>query len=257
MVMGSLYEAYQKMLISESWKKLEEILSNESFVQEIDTVNINDLLSQSRLLIFDAFGIDPSDKKYFIAGSARLFKNPGLLKVLNKMDKNFPLRIGDLDVIVPNESDWKVLYKNYTTDSEFIRELSKKIGEKNIPKVVDGFKEQWKKYGGKVYRPGKGGLNLTEKDMEVFTEWKPQMAKAEGTRNFDIRSTEEILNDSVNIGGFNYMSVFDVFDYKNNLSRPKEARIVEFMKEYLSSAETPQDMERLFKNIADTIAQKE
>jgi hypothetical protein len=98
MVMGSLYEAYQKMLISESWKKLEEILSNESFVQEIDTVNINDLLSQSRLLIFDAFGIDPSDKKYFIAGSARLFKNPGLLKVLNKMDKNFPLRIGDLDV---------------------------------------------------------------------------------------------------------------------------------------------------------------
>lgn len=245
-----LYELYEEVVTSEVWKKLDEILCDESLIQEVDATNLNNLLSISKVLIFDAFGINPKDKgKYFIAGSARLFKNPMLLKVLNELSKNFGLSIGDLDVVVPNKSEWDTLYKNYTTDSDFIKKLGSKIGEKNIPKVVENFKKQWEKYNGEVYRPGKGGLNLVDKDIESFTTWRPELAKADGAKDFKVRGTDEILADAVNIGGYYYMGIYDVLDYKTKLNRDKEKKIVELINSFIKGNQSPQEAERLFRNI--------
>jgi len=176
-----------------------------------------------------------------------------LLKVLNEMDNGFELSIGDLDVVIPNQSEWDTLYRNYTTDSEFIKKLGSKIGEKNIPKVVEQFKKQWDKYNGEVYRPGKGGLNLVDKDIESFTSWRPELAKAKGVKDFKVRGTEKILSDAVSVGGYNYMSIYDVLDYKTHLNRDKEKKIVELIQTFIKGNQNPQEAERLFRNISQVV----
>lgn len=250
-----LYEVYKDIESSKTWARFDEYLHNEGSISEIDAVNINELLNESNLLIFEAFGINPSENgKYFIGGSARLFKNPALLKVLNDLDKDFSLSVGDLDVVVPNEEQWKTLYDNYTNkDSEFIKKLGKKIGEKNIPTAIDRFKKQWERFGGKVYRPGKGkdGLGLSKKDIEAFIDWRPDLVK--GAKDINVRSTEEILSDSVKLGGRYYMSIYDIFDYKSKLGRKKEEAIVNLLKKFLNSSQTPQESELLFKNIKNIL----
>lgn len=254
--MMKLFEIYENIMSSETWSRFDEYLANEVSLTEIDAVNINELLGEANLLIFDAFGINPSQGgKYFIGGSARLFKNPMLLKVLNELDKGFPLSVGDLDIVVPGEEEWKKLYSNYTSkDSEFLKKLGKKIGEKNIPTVVERFKKQWDEYGGKIYRPGgtKDGLGLSKKDIEAFTEWRPDLARdaAEGVK---VRSTKQILSDAVKIGNHYYMSIFDVFDYKTKLGRDKELPIVRLLQKFLDGSQTPQEAEILFKNIRDIL----
>lgn len=256
-----LTEIYNNLMIEKAWKKLDEILSGSDLLQEADPTKLNLLLKNARVLIFDAFGIDPSERKYFIAGSARLFKNPMLLKVLNELDsKTWSMDIGDLDVIVPNEGDWQNLYKNYTTpDSEFIKKIGKVIGESNVPKVVEKFKAQWQQFGGKIYRPGlgKNGLGLIKEDMEVFTYWDPKLAKDPGAKDFDIRSDSQILKDAVNLSGFYFMSIYDVMDYKTKLSREKEVELVKFIQQFIDSGETPQAKEILFKNIYSLFKAKE
>jgi len=57
-----LYELYEEVVTSEAWKKLDEILCDESLIQEVDSVDLNNLLSLSKVLIFEAFGINPKDK---------------------------------------------------------------------------------------------------------------------------------------------------------------------------------------------------
>lgn len=247
-----LTEIYNDLMVEKAWKKLDEILSNADILQEADPTKLNDLLNKSRVLIFEAFNIKPSERKYFIAGSARLFKNPMLLKALNEIDdRTWPMDIGDLDIIVPDESDWQNLYKNYTTDSEFIKKIGKAIGEENVPKVVERFKKQWQDFGGKIYRPGlgKNGLGLIKEDMEVFTYWDPKIAKVQGTNDFTVRDDRTILKDSVNLNGFYFMSIYDVMDYKSKLSRDKEIELVKFINKYIEQGETPEAKEMLFKNI--------
>ncbi len=248
-----IFEVYNGLVIEKAWKKLDEILLNADILQEADPTKLNDLLKKSKLLIFEAFNIDPSDKKYFIAGSARLFKNPMLLKSLNDMDgRTWPIEIGDLDVVIPNKSDWQNLYKNYTNkDSEFLKKIGSYIGEDKLPKLIEKFKIQWEQYNGEVYRPGLGkdGLGLIKEDMEVFTEWNPKLAKAPGTNDFEVRDEETILKDSVRIGGYYYMSIYDIIDYKSKLSREKELELVKFIDQFIKQGETPQAKEILFKNI--------
>lgn len=248
-----LYETYEDLMVEKAWRKLDEILSESDLIQEADPTKLNLLLKNARVLIFDAFGVDPSERKYFIAGSARLFKNPMLLKALNELDsKTWSMDIGDLDVIVPNESDWQTLYKNYTTpDSQFIKKVGKVIGESNVPSIVEKFKSQWQQFNGTVYRPGlgKNGLGLVKEDIEVFTHWDPKLAKDPGAKDFDVRSDSEILKDAVNLMGFYFMSIYDVMDYKSKLSREKERELVKFIQQFIESGETPQAKEILFKNI--------
>lgn len=242
------------MLASETWSKFDDYLANKTSLTELDSVNINELLGESNFLIFEAFGINPNQKgKYFIGGSARLFKNTQLLKVLNELDKSFPLRIGDLDVVVVGENEWKTLYNNYTNkNSDFLKKLGKKIGDKNIATVIERFKKQWEKYNGEIYRPGKGGLNLSGKDVEAFKEWKPNLA-SDKARNVKVRQTSEILKDSVKVGGYHYMSIYDVFDYKQKLGREKEQSIVKLLQKFLNGSQNPQESELLFKNIKNVL----
>lgn len=251
-----LFEVYESIVSEKVWTKFDNYLANETSLTEIDAVNINELLGEANFLIFEAFGINPSQAgKYFIGGSARLFKNPMLLKVLNKKFENFPLSVGDLDIVVPNRQDWETLYKNYTDkDSEFMKKIAQKVGEENIPTIIGKFKKQWNESGGRVYRPGKGGLGLTDLDMEAFTEWRPDLARdaAEGVR---ARPTKQILKDAVKIGGRYYMGIYDVFDYKTKLGREKELPIVKLLEKFLDSKQTPQQAEILFRNIGDILGE--
>ena len=65
------------------------------------------------------------------------------------------------------------------------------------------------------------------------------------------------LKDAVNVGGYYYMNIYDVFDYKSKLNRDKEKQIVQFLQQYLSGEETPQNAEKLFKQIGKVIGKKE
>lgn len=245
-----LFEVYQDMMASEAWSKFDDYLANETSLTEIDAANVNELLKEANVLIFEAFGIDQAQAgKYFIGGSARLFKNPELFKVLNQQFENFPLTVGDLDFVIPGESEWKTLYNNYTNkDSEYLKKVGKIIGEKNIPVVMERFKKQWERYGGEIYRPGPNGLKLSKKDIEAFTEWRPDLA-SDAEDGVKVRSTSQILKDAVKVGGRYYMSIYDVFDYKQKLGREKEQAIVQLLSKFLNSKQTPQESEILFKNI--------
>lgn len=52
--------------------------------------------------VFEPMGIDPNDQAYFIAGSARIFLYPELIKAVN-IDRD----IGDIDIVVPDRKYWK------------------------------------------------------------------------------------------------------------------------------------------------------
>jgi hypothetical protein len=253
-----LFEVYEDIVSTNTWLGFDSYLVGNTPLSEVDSVNINQLLSEAKLLIFDAFGIDPSQAgKYFIGGSARLFKSPSLLKVLNELDKDFDLSIGDLDILVPGKKEWETLYKNYTDpNSQFLKKLGKIVGEKNIPLVVDRFKKQWKQYGGKIYRPGgtEDGLKLSKSDIEAFDVW--ELRRDKDAKDVDVRSTEEILKDAVKIGGYYYMSIYDVFDYKSKLDRKKEKKIVEKLKKFLNGSQTPQEAEILFKDVYNILKKK-
>ena len=248
-----LFEVYEDMVFTEAWNKLEEILQT-TLLQEEGDSKLNELLEIANLFIFKAFGIKPNRKsKYFISGSARLFKHPSLLKVLNEFDPNFELTIGDLDVVVPGEREWNTLKQNYINpNSKFIKELSEKIG-KSSEEIKNIFLKQESNWKKGIYRPGNGdgGMNLVNADIEAFTIWDP--SKAKGAVDVSVRGPSEILKDSVNIGGHYFMNIYDVFDYKSKLNRKKEKQIVKFLQQYLSGEETPQRAEELFKQIGKIV----
>jgi hypothetical protein len=251
-----LYEVYEDMMFAEAWNKLEEILQSSLFQEEGDS-KLNQLLEIANLFIFKAFGISPKQKgKYFISGSARLFKHPTLLNVLHEFDSSFELVIGDLDVVVPGEKEWNTLKQNYiNTDSKFIQEVSQKIGKspEEIKNVFLKQESNWKKG---IYRPGNGdgGMNLVDTDIEAFTTWDPSRAK--GAKDMSVRDQNQILKDAVNVGGHYYMNIYDVFDYKSKLNRDKEKQIVQFLQQYLSGDETPQRAEQLFRQIGKVVGKK-
>ena len=251
-----LYEVYEDMMFAEAWNKLEEILQSSLFQEEGDS-KLNQLLEIANLFIFKAFGISPKQKgKYFISGSARLFKHPTLLKVLHEFDSSFELVIGDLDVVVPGEKEWNTLKQNYiNTDSKFIQEVSQKIG-KSPEEIKNVFLKQESNWEKGIYRPGNGdgGMNLVDTDIEAFTTWDPSRAK--GAKDMSVRDQNQILKDAVNVGGHYYMNIYDVFDYKSKLNRDKEKQIVQFLQQYLSGDETPQRAEQLFRQIGKVVGKK-
>jgi hypothetical protein len=112
-----LSEIYIKeIVLNEFWKQLDE-----EMVAGYDR-GLNKLLDTAQTIIFDKFKIDPKDKQYFIAGSARLFIYP-------KLKDAFGLtgNIGDLDIVIPNKELW----------------------------VNAGLEEQWNANG--IYRPTSDG----------------------------------------------------------------------------------------------------
>lgn len=91
-----LSEAYNEALISEFWKSLEEELQLDESASGLDT-----LITQANEIIFNKFKIQPSDRKYCIVGSARLYLYPTLREAFGLQGN-----IGDLDIVIPDRQDW-------------------------------------------------------------------------------------------------------------------------------------------------------
>jgi hypothetical protein len=219
--MGRLLEVYNDMNNREFWRNVE--VSYMSGEVSIDG-KLKSLLSDADTLVFDKFGIKPSDKVYFIAGSARLHLEPRLTKTFNVRGP-----VGDLDIVIPDERFWQRAIKKGTLDKSEV-----------------GYDEQ----RGYVYRP-KGN-----KDIEVFSKWDPSLAGVE-YQDVNVRSNDEILSDSVERGGYHFMNIGDVIDYKLKLDRDKEKGITDLIKRYLESEDTEENIEVFFKKLGDMMSQKE
>jgi hypothetical protein len=93
-----LTEIYLKeVFLKEFWNEFEKDFQ----LDEAVSSDLASLLQEANTLIFDKFNIKPSEKKYFIAGSARLYLYPELRDAFGLSGG-----IGDLDVVIPNEVLW-------------------------------------------------------------------------------------------------------------------------------------------------------
>jgi len=177
-----LFEMYDQVndeeILNEFWNIVEEELISEN------TDELNTLLHEANGVIFDKFGIDPNEKKYFIAGSARLYLYPQLRAAFNLTSV-----IGDLDIIIPNKEDWDRA----------------------------GLEKEW--HEGGIYRP-------ENSIIEAFNIWKPGVP---------CRDTNTILRDSIKEGGYYYMRIRDIVEYKLQLNRGKEMDIIQIIKKARSS----------------------
>lgn len=89
-----LFESYNKAFLGEFWTKLEEDLI-------VEAESLESLIKEANEVIFKKFGINPNERKYFIAGSSRLYLYPELREAFN-----LESTIGDLDIVIPNKEDW-------------------------------------------------------------------------------------------------------------------------------------------------------
>jgi len=132
----NLTEIYVKeVILKEIWKELEGELQ----LDEVLDAGLSKLLGEADKIVFEKFGIDPSQPgKYFIAGSARLYLFPELREVFNLKGT-----LGDLDIVIPDKNLW----------------------------IKAGLKDELAKGG--IYRP------TTDGSIEVFTDWDPSKAGGE------------------------------------------------------------------------------
>jgi len=94
-----LIEIYLKeIFLKEFWAELEEDLQ----LDEAIDPGLSKLLGEANKIVFEKFKIKPSEKKYFIAGSARLYLYPELRDAFN-----LKRSIGDLDIVIPDKKLWK------------------------------------------------------------------------------------------------------------------------------------------------------
>jgi hypothetical protein len=201
---------------------------DETIILDEDNSKLSALIKEAEPAIFDKFGFESSEKKYFIAGSARLYLYPGLIEVLNKLDDGFQTEPGDLDIVVPNKNDWGILYENLSKEGE----------------VSDSNKKLLENY---IYRPQLFGL--TQMDIEAFDTWDPKRAGGD-YKDVNVRKDAEILNNATQVNGYYYMSLYDVLDYKSQMSREKEMQIAKLIKKYIDGG---YDQETLFKRITNII----
>lgn len=198
--------------------KLKEILVKEVLLQEFcDYLEENSaiastqgrlaqLIKQSDDLVFKPFGIEPSDPKYFIAGSARLYLYPELAEILNLKE------VGDLDMVIPGEEEWATAQQYI--EGEPLDQVKKEVKPEEFSKGI--------------WRP------TPDDSIEAFTKWAPQLAKDAAAKSFQVRDSKKILEDSVkkSIGGYYFMSMRDIIDYKLALSRQKEQVIVDLLLQF-------------------------
>jgi hypothetical protein len=111
-------------------------------------------------------------------------------------------------------------------------------------------KRLWEKAGieGGIYRPSK------EYNIEAFDTWEPSRAGG-AYADVSVRSDQEILKDSTSVGGYYFMSLNDVMDYKMKMSRDKEMDVVNLFKQYLDSP--VRDRVAFLKKMADIIGFEE
>ena len=228
-----LSNLYEEMMIKDAWTNLEKALQETMILDEANN-KLMRLIKESDNVLFKAFGINPSDKKYFISGSGRLYMYDGLPEFINKISEQFggkemPLEPGDLDVVVPNKENWETLKLN----------LNNKVD-------MDKFNSNYDKG---IYRPQE--LGLTQMDIEAFDEWAPQRAGGDYT-DTKVDDTETILNRATELNGYYFMSLYDVISYKYQMGREKEKRIADLINDFLKRREG-RSKEQLFNIIARII----
>lgn len=217
----NLTEIYDRLKIDEFWKQVEvSYMSGDVSIPP----RLKSLLNDADTLVFEKFNINPSDKVYFIAGSARLHLEP-------KLKRTFTLKgdIGDLDMVIPDKKIWEKALKSGT-----------------IPKDEVIFDES----KGYAYRP------KANKIVEVFSVWNPAYG-GEEYADTKVRSGGEILNDAVDKGGYYFMSIGDVIDYKLKMNREKEKDVVNLINKFRQAPDTKENMAHFFKKLVDIVGEKE
>ena len=220
-----LFEIYEEAINENNvWNRLSELLSQNNPIDEELSNGLRNLLSKANTLVFDKFDIKPEQRLYFIAGSSRLYLYPDLIAELNKRDsKYFPLDVGDLDMVIPN--------------------IMVNMGGREIP--------LWEKAGlensGGIYKP------TSDDSIEVFDEWKPQIA----CTGCDFSTTQgEIMRRLEFIDGYWFMNLVDVLDYKEILYRDKEIAVTNLIKdieEKYSGKITRENRQKFLEDVADII----
>ena len=231
-----LSEIYEEMLIRDAWNKLEEAF-NETVLLEEGNAKLDALLKESNRVIFESFGINPDDKKYFIAGSARLYLYPGLVEFINEVTDEMdgmsgpvgpktPTEPGDLDIVIPGNKEWETLKNN----------MSGKVDS-------DKFEQN---YNNKIFRPNE--LGLTKMDIESFDAWAPNRAGGEYS-DTKVDSTKNILNRATKFNGYYFMNMYDVINYKFQMGRAKDLKIAGLINNFIKRREN-RSKEDLFKIIS-------
>lgn len=184
-------------------RALNEVLL-QRFCEDLETAQVGtvtgrlaSLLNEAQDLIFKPFEINPKEQKYFIAGSARLYLYPELQELLKLKP------IGDLDFVIPGKEEWTKL-------NAF---LAKNPNPKIKPQDVQA------------------GRYIPHDYIEAFDEWLPKYDE-EAVKDFSVRSTLDILRSSKQVGGYYFMSLYDIMDYKLNLNRDKEKKMTELLISY-------------------------
>lgn len=122
-------------LLDVMFEYVDQILAKRPLLKENLDPSLQALLKEADKLVFKKFGIDKSEKKYFIAGSAKLYTAPELKTVFDLKNT----KLGDLDIIIPNKEDWdkaglgdkfKTKYAASDTIEVFSEWDPKKAGEK-------------------------------------------------------------------------------------------------------------------------------
>jgi hypothetical protein len=216
-----LHEVLDRLKIDEFWKQVE--VSYMSGVVNMPP-RLKKLLSESNTLVFEKFGIKPTDKIYFIAGSARLHLEP-------KLKETFTLKgdIGDLDMVIPDKQIWERALEAGTLPKEDV--------------IYDESK-------GYVYRPKANTV------IEVFSVWNPAYG-GEEYADTTVRTSEEIVGDAVEKGGYYFMSIGDVIDYKLKMNREKEKDVVELINRFRNAPDTEENMSHFFRKLVEIIGEKE
>jgi hypothetical protein len=172
--------------------------------EEINNSALTDLLKQAEQTIFPRFGIKSNEpNKYFIAGSARLHLYPQLATILNDT-------IGDLDIVIPGQKEWDY--------------LNQYLSKNNLPSN----KEELANH---IYRP------KDAPKLEAFDIWDPSKVDSVKFKDTTFTSTSTLLKTSGRkpVGGYYFMPLSDIVDYKMKLDRTKEEGITSLLSKYINA----------------------
>jgi hypothetical protein len=243
----NLTEVYNRLLIDNFWRGIEvSYMSSDVAIPP----KLGSLLGDAKDMVFGKFGISPSDKNYFIAGSARLHLDPKIKKLFKLKGK-----IGDLDVVIGDKGVWskaiytgklpkEEVYLNQGSGWSSLTELEQKdnLDENQVMELIEK--------SNLAYRP-KGN-----NDIEVFDIWAPALG-GEEYADTKVRSTKEITHDAVNLGGYNFMSIGDVIDYKLKMNRDKEKDITQLIQKFQAAPYSDKNVDIFFRKLVKLIGQQE
>jgi hypothetical protein len=201
----NLSEIYlREVYLKKFCEDLEESLQ---LAENIGNADLSSLLQKAEETIFPRFGIKSNQpNKYFIGGSAHLHLYPEVSALL----KDKP---GDLDIVIPGDDEWKYLVK-YLDHNKI---------KYDKEEVAQG-----------IFRPeGKEG------PIEAFKEWDPAKLDPEKYKDTRFTPTPVILRTSnrKSIGGYYFMPLYDIVDYKMKLNRTKEEGITNLLTKYISATD--------------------